>query len=148
MCGITALVAFGAFLVLNFWPGWEALPFFTPQMEVNIGMVDMALWAIIVFNVAFLFADTRGLRLTGHLIMAGVLLLAFTTLLQDFPFPLTGIWAAVVHWILVLGAVGSFLTIPATWWGMVTQGYEEPASSGRSRGLPGLRGRRLGRHAS
>ena len=134
-CGITALVAFGAFLVLNFWPGWSAMPFFTQGMRLNIGMVDMALWAIIVFNVAYLFADTRGLRLTGHLIMAMALLLAFTTLVQDFPFRLTGIWAGVLHWILVLGVVVSFLVIPATWWGMVTQGYEGPSRRRESRHL-------------
>ncbi|MGN6753263.1 MAG: hypothetical protein ACTHJJ_12005, partial [Intrasporangium sp.] len=107
-----------------------------------LGMVDFALWSIIVFNVAYLFADARGLRLTGHLIMAMFLLLAFTTLLQDFPFALSpGLWSNVVHWVLVLGVVLSFLTIPVTWWGMVTQGYEEPGRARRHLPRP-----HIGRH--
>lgn len=138
MCGVTALIAFGLFLVLNFWPGWSAMPIFSQEMRMNIGMVDMALWSLIVFNVAFLFADTKGLRLTGHLIIAMAMLLAFTTLLQDFPFALSaGLWSNVVHWVLVLGVVVSFLTIPATWWGMVAQSWEGPARRPR---------RRVGRH--
>ncbi|EWT04791.1 hypothetical protein N864_01535 [Intrasporangium chromatireducens Q5-1] len=144
--GVIALVAFGVFLVLNFWPGWEALPIFTDRMTYTLGAVDFALWAVIAFNVAFLFSDARGLHLTAHLIIAMMSMFALTRLMRDFPFPLTGIWAGVVHWILVLGTVLSFLVIPATWWGMVTQGYDGPGAKRGRRGLPGLRGRHLGRH--
>lgn len=136
MCGITALVAFAVFLILNFWPAWSSLPFFTGLMVYSIGPVDFALWSIIAFNVAFLFWDAEGLRLFAHLIIAMFLMFAFTRLIRDFPFPLTGVWAGVVHWILVLGAVVSFLVIPATWWAMVGQGYEEPGGRKHRLHLP------------
>jgi hypothetical protein len=126
LCGVTALVAFGVFLVLNFWPGWSSIPFLTDGMRLTVGLVDLALWGIIAFNVAFLFSDARGLHLTAHLIIAMLAMLAFTELIRDFPFTLSGVWVGVVHWILILGVVLSFLTIPATWWQMVFQGYEEP----------------------
>ncbi|WP_347351007.1 hypothetical protein [Intrasporangium sp.] len=132
--GITALVAFGLFLILNFWPAWSSLPFLTSSMTYSLGAVDFVLWAVIAFNVAFLFADTRGLRLTAHLVIAMFAMLAFTRLIRDFPFALSdGAWASVVQGILVLGALVSFVVIPVTWWGMVTQGYEGPGAPHRHR---------------
>ena len=144
--GIIAAVSFGVFLVVNFWPGWAALPIFTDRMTYSIGAVDFALWAVIAFNVGFLFSDARGLHLTAHLIIAMMVMFALTRLMRDMPFPLTGVWVGVVHWVLVLGTVVSFLVIPVTWWAMVTQGYEGPGAKHRGRGLPRLRGRHLGRH--
>ncbi|MDN5795756.1 MAG: hypothetical protein L0H79_08390 [Intrasporangium sp.] len=132
--GITALVAFGLFLILNFWPAWSSLPFLTSSMTYSIGAVDLALWSVIAFNVAFLFADAPALRLTAHLVIAMFTMFALTRLLRDFPFALSsGVWAGVVHWILILGVVVAFLAIPVTWWHMVTQGYEGPGAPRRHR---------------
>ncbi len=131
ICGVTALVAFAVFLILNFYPAWSSLPFLTGSMTFSIGSVDFALWSIIAFNVAFLFADNPGLHLFAHLIIAAFVMLALTRLIRDFPFALSGVWVDVVHWILILGVVVAFLVIPATWWGMVTQGYEGPGEHRR-----------------
>lgn len=125
--GVVAAVAFGLFLVLNFWPGWQAMPFLTNGMVLTIGSIDLVLWAIIAFHVAYFFSDRPGLHVFAHLVIAFLAMFAFTRLLRTMPFALaSGVWPGVVHWLLVLGAVVAFLVIPATWWQMIGLGYEDP----------------------
>jgi hypothetical protein len=122
--GLTALGAFGLFLVLNVWPGWQALPVLNTGMVLTIGSIDVALVAIVLCNAFYELSDAPGVRATVHLVIAATTMFTFTRLMRTMPFNLPGgPWPGVIHWVLVAGAVGSFCMIWVSIWAMVGLNY-------------------------
>lgn len=96
--------------LVNRRPGWEALPFLTPDMTKVLWLVNASILAGIVTNLVYLFADPPRLRSLGDLVTTGIGLAAMVRIWQVWPisfdsggFP----WDTVFRWIVAIGIVGS-----------------------------------------
>ncbi|MGZ4494658.1 MAG: hypothetical protein ACXVWU_08165 [Nocardioides sp.] len=107
---INALVLYAA----NVWPGWEAVPFLTPDTRLVMGLVNASVLVGLVANLVYLVRDPRWLKALGDVLTTTVGLLAMVRIWRVFPFDFGGAsfdWALVVHWVLAVGIVGSAIGI-------------------------------------
>lgn len=97
--------------LLHRWPGWEAVPFLTPQFADVLWLVDLSLWVGLAANLVYLVRDPRWLTALGGLATTGVGLAAAIRLWQVFPFDLGDGWTGLVRVAIVLGIVGSVIGV-------------------------------------
>jgi hypothetical protein len=123
--GVTALGAFALFLLLNFWPGWQSMPFLNSGMVLTIGSIDVTLIVIILSNIFYQLSDSPGVHATVHVILAAVTWFLFVRLMRTFPFnlPAGGPWPGVVHGLIIAGAVIAFCAFWVTIWQMIGLNY-------------------------
>jgi hypothetical protein len=112
---VVAAVVNGLVLYLvNRRPGWEVLPFLTPETTKVLGLVNASIIAGIVTNLVYLVADPPRLRSLGDLVTTGIGLAAMVRIWQVWPisfepggFP----WDTVLRWLVGIGIVGSAIGI-------------------------------------
>jgi hypothetical protein len=100
--------------LVNRRPGWEAVPFLTPDTEKVLGLVNASIVAGLVANLVYLVADPPRLRSLGDLVTTGIGLAAMVRIWQVFPFSFEegGFpWETVFRWFLAIGIVGSAIGI-------------------------------------
>lgn len=108
--GINGLLLY----LVNRRPGWEALPFLTPDTEKVLGVVNASIIAGLVANLVYLVADPPRLRSLGDLVTTGIGLAAMVRIWQVFPFSFEqgGFpWETVFRGFLAIGIVGSAIGI-------------------------------------
>ena len=108
--GINGLLLY----LVNRRPGWEALPFLTPDTEKVLGVVNASIIAGLVANLVYLVADPPRLRSLGDLVTTGIGLAAMVRIWQVFPFSFEQgdfPWEPVFRWFLAIGIVGSAIGI-------------------------------------
>ncbi|PRZ05175.1 hypothetical protein BCE75_108154 [Isoptericola sp. CG 20/1183] len=101
-------------VLVHGWPGWESVPFLTPETAEVLGEVDAAIVVGIVANLGYLVADPPWLRALGDVVTAAVGLVATIAVWNVFPFEFTGQtfpWDTVLRVLLVAGMVGSVVAI-------------------------------------
>ena len=109
---VFAVLFDAAFLwLLYIAPGWEAVPFLTPEFADVLWLVGLPLWVGVGANLVYLVRDPRWLTALGGLASTVVGLLAAIQLWQIFPFDLSDGWTAVFRIALVVGIVGSAIAI-------------------------------------
>lgn len=104
-------------LAVNVWPGWQAVPFLTPDARLVIGLVNASITANLVVNVVYLLRDDPWLKALGDLVTLTVGLLALLRIWQVFPFDFAGTgfdWALVVRGLLGIAIFGSVVGIVGT----------------------------------
>lgn len=104
-------------LAVNAWPGWQALPFLTPDTQQVIGLVNASIVASLLVNVVYLVRDDPWLKALGDLATVTVGLVALLRIWRVFPFdfPDTGFdWATVVRVLLGIAIFGSVVGILAS----------------------------------
>jgi hypothetical protein len=102
--------------LVNRRPGWEALPFLTPDTEKVLGLVNAAIIAGLVANLVYVVADPPRLRSLGDLVTTGIGLAAMVRIWQVFPFSFEegGFpWETVLRWLVAIAIVGSVIGIVA-----------------------------------
>ena len=100
--------------LVHVWPGWDAVPFLTADMESVLGLVTAALVAGAVFNAVYLLRDPRWLVAAGGLVGSAIGLAALVRMLQVFPFAFDAEgfdWDVVVRVGLVAGVVGGAIGV-------------------------------------
>lgn len=109
---IAVLVNAGMLLVVNTWPGWEAVPFLTDEARVAVGLVNLSILVNLAANLVYLADDRSWLKALGDLATIGVGVAALVRIWQVFPFDFsTFYWALVARSLLVLGIIGSIIGI-------------------------------------
>ncbi len=122
--GDTGIVAVALLILLNFFPGWRAMPFLTDGMVLAIGMVDLVLAVIIICNVIYQLSDSPAVHAGVHLVMAVALMPFFITLMRTFPFALSGsLWPRIVQDLLNVGAIAAFCAFWVFIWQMIGLNY-------------------------
>lgn len=113
--GYCAAIGFGAalLLVLNGWPGWQAIPFLTSDTDQVLWLVNLSLAAGIAANVVYLAYDPPWVRSLGDLATTGIGLAAAIRIWQVFPFALSSGWSTVVRVLLVVAIAGSCIALVA-----------------------------------
>ncbi len=112
--GVAVAVNAVLLLAINWWPGWQAVPFLTPDTELVIGFVNASVIASLLVNVVYLVRDDRPVRSAGDLVTVIVGLVALLRVWQVFPFDFgaaTFDWALVFHILLGVAIVGSAIGI-------------------------------------
>ncbi|NNU27732.1 hypothetical protein [Isoptericola sediminis] len=110
-----AVLANGLLLVLiHGWPGWETVPFLTPETVEVLPLVNASIVVGIAANVVYLVVDPLWLRALGDVMVTVVGLVATVAVWRVFPFDFTGWsfdWTLVIRILLVVAIVGSAIGI-------------------------------------
>jgi hypothetical protein len=111
--GYCIAIAFSAAIlfVLNGWPGWQAMPFLTSDMNQVLWLVNLSLAAGITANVAYVAYDPPWLKSLGDLATTGIGLAAAILIWQVFPFNLSSGWPTAAHALLVIAIAGSCIAL-------------------------------------
>jgi hypothetical protein len=73
-------------LLVNVRPGWEVVPFLTPETANVIGLVNLSLILGILTNVVYSVRDPSWLKALGSVVTTAVALAVTARTLQVFPF--------------------------------------------------------------
>jgi hypothetical protein len=98
----------------NVAPGWDALPFLTPETDLVMPFVNASLVAGVAANAVYMAADPRWLKALGDLVTTTVGIVAMVQIWQVFPFDFGDAafdWALLVRWVLGIGIAGSAIGI-------------------------------------
>ncbi len=111
--GYCIFIALGvAFLVVfNGWPGWQAMPFLTSDVDQVLWLVNFSVAAGIAANVVYLAYDPPWLKSLGDVVTTGTGLAAAIRIWQVFPFDLSSGWSTAVRVLLVVAIAGSCITL-------------------------------------
>ncbi|MEZ5095515.1 MAG: hypothetical protein R2731_05045 [Nocardioides sp.] len=111
---IAVLVNAALLVVVNRWPGWDAVPFLTGDTERVLELVNLSLIVSIVANVLYVVADPPWFKALGDIATTGVGLAAVLRVWQVFPFDFGDAsfpWGTLTRVLLVVAAVGSAIGI-------------------------------------
>jgi hypothetical protein len=113
---VAVMVNIAILVLVNRWPGWEAVPFLTTDTEQVLGIVNASIIAGVVANVVFLVADATWFKALGDIVTTAVGLAAAVRLWQVFPFDFGAgsAWDTVARVLLVIAMVGSVIGILVT----------------------------------
>ncbi len=112
---VVAVLVNAAILVLvNSWPGWQAVPFLTPSTVLVLGAVNASVAVNLAANLLYVVNDTAWFKALGDAVTTSVGLVALLRLWTVFPFdygsgPVD--WALVTRVVLLVGVVGSAIAI-------------------------------------
>ncbi len=110
--GVNAVLLFAA----NVWPGWEVVPFLTPDTSLVIGLVNASIVVSLAANVFYLVRDDPWVKALGDLSTTTVGLVALIRIWQVFPFDFGDTsfdWALVFRVLLGVAIFGSAVGILA-----------------------------------
>jgi hypothetical protein len=99
-------------VLINTWPGWQAVPFLTASTVLVVGAVNASIVARAVADLVNLIFDLPRLRALGDIVSICFGLVALVRIWQVFPLDVIGTgWETVARVVLVLGFFGSIIGI-------------------------------------
>jgi hypothetical protein len=105
---ITVLIWFA----LTAWPGWRDFGFFTDDFTRVLPLVQAALLAMILANLAFALHDVVWLRTLGAVISDGLGIAALVAVWRVFPFTFAGSgWGVALRVALAFAIIGTVLDV-------------------------------------
>ena len=106
------LVSLIMLVLVNVWPGWEAVPFLTGRTVLVIGAVNASIIARAVADLVNIVLDLPRARALGDIVSIGFGLAAIVQVWQVFPLDVIGTaWEVVARVLLAIGFVGSGIGI-------------------------------------
>ena len=101
-------------VAVNWWPGWDAVPFLTADTRLVLGWVNASILVGLLANLVYAVSDPPALRALGDGVQNVVGLVAMVRLWQVFPvhFGPGGFdWELVARVFLGIGIVGASIAI-------------------------------------
>lgn len=115
--GYAVAVAVNAVMLylVNRSPGWEVLPFLTPETTEVLDIVNASIVASVVANLVYLVRDPDWVRALGDVATTAIGLTALVQIWQVWPleFEAGTPWDLVARWVIGIGIVGSVIGIIA-----------------------------------
>ena len=111
---VGALVNALVLVAVNWWPGWDAVPFLTDDTRLVLGWVNASIVVGLLANLLYAVSDPPRVRAGGDLVQNLVGLAAMVRLWQVFPvhFAAGGFdWELVARVFLGLGIAGASIAI-------------------------------------
>lgn len=106
------LVSVIMLVLVNGWPGWEAVPFLTDRTVLVIGAVNASIISRAAADLVNIVLDLPRVRALGDIVSIGFGLAAIVQVWQVFPLDVIGTaWETVARVLLVIGFVGSGIGI-------------------------------------
>ncbi|MEQ6903764.1 hypothetical protein [Nocardioides sp. YIM 152588] len=118
--------------LIHGWPGWDAVPFLSPETTEVLPYVDASIAVGILANAVYVVRDGPAVKATGDLVTTLVSLVVLLQVWQVFPFDFAGVWAGWEPLTYVLLGVATFGTVIASMVQAVTLA-RLAASSGNDR---------------
>jgi hypothetical protein len=102
--------------LVNRNPGWQAVPFLTPETTEVLGLVNASIAASLVANVVYVAWDPLWLKALGDLVTTSVAVLASVRIWQVWPLDLAAgsAWEVVARLVCGLAVVGGLIGIIAS----------------------------------
>lgn len=94
--------------IVNVWPGWEAVPFLTPDAAEVIRLVNFSLVVGILTNVVYALWRAAWVKALGDVVTTSIALAVTIRTLQVFPFDFGdsgvdwALWARVALWFFIV----------------------------------------------
>jgi hypothetical protein len=111
---VAVLLGLALLVLLNVWPGWQAVPFLTADTVEVLGIVNISLAVGVLTNLVLLVTDPPWMKAAFNVVSTAVGLVATVEVWQVFPFDFSDWWfdaTVLVRVLLVLGMVGSAIGI-------------------------------------
>jgi hypothetical protein len=111
---IAVLLNAALLVLVNRWPGWEALPFLTTDTRLVIAVVNASVLVNLAANLVYLARDPRWLKALGDTLTTGVGLVAMVRIWQVFPFDFGDSsvdWTLLARVALGLGIAGAAIGV-------------------------------------
>jgi hypothetical protein len=111
---IAVLLNAALLVLVNRWPGWEALPFLTTDTRLVIAVVNASVLVNLAANLVYLARDPRWLKALGDTLTTAVGLVAMVRIWQVFPFDFGDSsvdWTLLARVALGLGIVGAAIGV-------------------------------------
>ena len=107
---VAILVNLALLVLVNVWPGWQAVPFLTPETAEVVPYVNASILVSVLVNIVFLFTDSARVKALGDLMTGAASFVATWVLLAVFPFdfsPYAFPWEFLAWGILILALLGT-----------------------------------------
>lgn len=112
---VIAILVNAAFLVLvNAWPGWEAMPFVTADAVDVVPLVNASIAVTMLANVLYIVEDAPRVKAVGEVVTGVVALAATSALIDVFPFDFSAYafpWTLTVTVILWVALIGTGISV-------------------------------------
>lgn len=100
------------FYLINVEPGWQVLPFLTPETPQVLGLINFSLVTAIVINTVYVLYDAPWCKALGGFLLATIGLAVLQRMWVVFPFAFTGGWPVLlIHALLVVAIVGTVMAM-------------------------------------
>ncbi len=114
--GYVGTVVFDALCLaaINWWPGWDVLPFLTEESDRVVGWVDASIAVHLAVFALYVAWDPRALRALGEVVTSAFGVVVTARVWLVYPFDLADDWSGwglVVHVLLALGIGGSVIGV-------------------------------------
>lgn len=102
--------------LINVRPGWQTVPFLTEDMRLVLGLINASLAVNVAANLLLLVRDPAWFKALTDVVTVAVGFAALVRIWQVFPIDFAGsrFWELVARILLVLGAVGSAISVVTT----------------------------------
>ena len=107
---INAALLFG----INIWPGWDILPFLSPDFATLVGLVNASICVSLAVQVIYLFNDSTPVKSLGDIAAMVLPIVIGFQMWQVFPFDFgdqTFDWELLFRVMIVLGIVGMGIAV-------------------------------------
>lgn len=99
------------FYVINIKPGWQVLPFLTPETPQVLGLLSFSFLAAIVVNTGYLLYDAPWCKALGDFLLAAIGLAVLERIWRVFPFTFTGWPVLLIRAVLAVAIVGTVIAM-------------------------------------
>ncbi|HZM84422.1 MAG TPA: hypothetical protein VFC19_52550 [Candidatus Limnocylindrales bacterium] len=99
------------YYLVNVRPGWQVLPFLTPETPQVLGVLNFSLLAAILVNTGYLLYDAPWCKALGEFILAAIGLAVLERIWRVFPFTFTGRPVLLIHAVLVVAILGTVVAM-------------------------------------
>jgi hypothetical protein len=111
---LAGLINIGILFAVNVVPGWEVLPFLTPDTDLALPLVNLSLAVGVLANVVYVAYDPVWLKAVGDLITGLVGLAAMARIWVVFPFDFSAYsfnWGLLTRFVLAVAIGGTVIGI-------------------------------------
>lgn len=108
---VAAMVNAAMLYAVNRWPGWDAVPFLTPETVDVIDPVNASIVVNLAVNVIYLWRDPPRLKAAGDLVSTSVGMVAMIVIWRVFPLDLSPGFERLARVLLAIGLGGSAIGI-------------------------------------
>jgi hypothetical protein len=109
---VTIILNAVLFFLLNVGPGWQVLPFLTPETTQVLDLFNFSLMAAIIINAIYMLYDAPWCKALGSLLLAAIGLAVLQRIWAVFPFTFTSGWPVpLAHAVLVVAIVATVVAM-------------------------------------
>ncbi len=100
-------------VLVNWWPGWDAVPFLTPAFADVLPWVNASLVVAVVVNLFVAARGSRAAKAAGDAVTSAVGFAVLVRMWQVFPFDVSDGWRLLIRVLLAVSVFGCVVAFVA-----------------------------------